>query len=139
MMNIYNGNVELDANGAATVEMPGYFETLNREFRYQLTSIGGAAPNLHVAAEIEGNRFEIAGGVPGMRVSWQVTGVRHDPYAAANRIAVETDKPEGERGTYLHAAAYGQPHTKSVQWARNPDTTEPATAAEAKLAANRQE
>src|SRR5215469_1609851 len=43
MMNIYNGNVVLDANGEATVELPEWFGSLNRDYRYQLTSIGGFA------------------------------------------------------------------------------------------------
>jgi hypothetical protein len=34
MMNVYNGNVNTDAEGNATVELPGYFEALNRDFRY---------------------------------------------------------------------------------------------------------
>src|SRR5205085_9417133 len=37
MMDIYNGNVTTDANGEATVTMPAWFQTLNRDFRYQLT------------------------------------------------------------------------------------------------------
>src|SRR5262249_38140051 len=44
MMNVYNGNILLDANGEAWVELPEWFEALNRDFRYQLTSIGGLAP-----------------------------------------------------------------------------------------------
>ena len=44
MMNIYNGNVTLGAGGAATVELPDYFKTLNIDFRYQLTSIGATGP-----------------------------------------------------------------------------------------------
>src|SRR6478735_5632623 len=39
MMNIYNGNVTLDSKGEAWVTMPAWFETLNWDFRYQLTSI----------------------------------------------------------------------------------------------------
>ena len=72
--------------------MPDYFEALNREFRYQLTPIGGAAPSLHVAEKISGNRFKIAGGPVGLEVSWQVTGVRKDTWAEANRIKVEESK-----------------------------------------------
>lgn len=106
MMNVYNGNALLDANGETWVELPSYFESLNREFRYQLTPLGGPGPNLYVAEEISENRFRIAGGAPGMKVSWQVTGVRKDPYAEVNRVQVEVDKPEGERGTYLHPDAY---------------------------------
>ena len=40
MMNIYDGNVTTDAHGDAVVELPEWFETLNRDFRYQLTVIG---------------------------------------------------------------------------------------------------
>ena len=40
MMNIYNGNVTTDANGETEVTLPEWFETLNRDFRYQLTVIG---------------------------------------------------------------------------------------------------
>jgi len=113
MMNIYNGNAVLDAKGEARVELPEWFEALNRDFRYQLTCIGGFA-QVYIAEEIRGNRFSIAGGTPGMKVSWQVTGVRNDPYAKAYRIAVEQDKPPAERGTYLHAEAWGQPKEKSL-------------------------
>ena len=48
MMNVYNGNVMLDGSGNATVELPEYFESLNREFRYQLTPIGAPGPMLYV-------------------------------------------------------------------------------------------
>jgi hypothetical protein len=108
MMNIYNGNATLDDNGEAWVELPKWFEALNAEFRYQLTCIGGFAP-VYVAEEITGNRFRIAGGRTGMRVSWQVTGVRQDRWAQAHRIPVEEAKPAEELGTYLHAAEWGRP------------------------------
>lgn len=107
MMNVYNGNILLDAQGEAWVELPDWFEALNRDFRYQLTAVGGPGPNLYVAEEIEGNQFKIAGGAPGLKVSWQVTGIRHDPYAEAHRIPVEEDKPQDEKGTYLHPEEYG--------------------------------
>jgi len=108
MMNVYNGNVKLDGRGEAVVTLPHWFEALNRDFRYQLTCIGGFAP-VYIAEKISDNRFKIAGGVPGMEVSWQVTGIRHDPWAEAHRIPVEEDKPEELRGTYLHPELYGQP------------------------------
>jgi hypothetical protein len=109
MMNIYNGNAILDADGAAWVELPGYFEALNMDFRYQLTAIGSPGPNLYVASKVQDNRFQIGGGEPGMEVSWQVTGIRNDPYAQHNRIQAEVDKPGAERGTYLYPELYGQP------------------------------
>ncbi|HKD13920.1 MAG TPA: hypothetical protein VKE71_05170 [Candidatus Angelobacter sp.] len=91
MMNIYNGVAVLDSRGKAVVTLPDYFEALNKDFRYQLTCIGGAAP-VYVAQEINDNRFLIAGGKPGLKVSWQVTGIRHDAYANAHRIPVEVEK-----------------------------------------------
>jgi hypothetical protein len=109
MMNIYNGNVELDGDGTAVVAMPNWFEALNMEFRYQLTAVGAPGPNLYIAQTVQDNRFAIAGGAPGMLVSWQVTGIRHDPFAELHRIQVEVEKPLAEQGTYLHPEAYGNP------------------------------
>ncbi len=131
MKNIYDGVVALDAGGGADVELPSWFEALNRDFRYQLTAIGAAMPGLHVAAEVADNRFSIAGGVPGMKVSWQVTGVRKDPWAEAHRILVEQEKPEIERGTYLHPAEWRQPQDKDVQWVHRPELMERLTARQA--------
>jgi len=93
MMNVYNGNVVLDADGEAWVQLPSWFEELNRDFRYQLTCIGGFAP-VYVAGKISGNQFKIAGGRSGLEVSWQVTGIRQDRYANENRIPIEAEKPK---------------------------------------------
>ncbi|MFQ5454035.1 MAG: hypothetical protein ACE5D6_07595, partial [Candidatus Zixiibacteriota bacterium] len=115
MMNVYNGNVVLDSNGEAVVRLPDYFEALNRDFRYQLTCIGGFAP-VYIAEKISGNNFRIAGGIPGMEVSWQVTGIRHDKWANANRIQVEVDKPDNEIGLYIHPEAYGLGEEKDIHY-----------------------
>jgi hypothetical protein len=114
MMNIYNGTVVLDSNGEAWINLPDWFEALNRDFRYQLTAIGVPGPNLYVAEEVSGNRFKIAGGRAGAKVSWQVTGIRHDAYADAHRLPVEEDKAEEDRGYFLHPEVHGQPTEKSV-------------------------
>ena len=114
MMNIYNGVATLDGNGEAWVNLPEWFEALNREFRYQLTAIGGALPNLHVAAEVSKNRFKIGGGKSGGKVSWQVTGIRHDAYAEAHRVKVEVAKAKEDRGFYLHPDLVRQPEEKGV-------------------------
>lgn len=103
MMNVYNGNVTLDGNGEAVVELPEWFEALNRDFRYQLTAIGAPAPGLYIAEEVSGNQFKIGGGPAAVRVSWQVTGIRKDPFAEANRIPVEEPKSGNEKGTVLHS------------------------------------
>ncbi len=109
MMNIYNGNVTTDERGYATVELPEWFEALNRDFRYQLTVISdGAWARARVARRIEGNRFVIETDVPATEVSWQVTGIRKDAWAEAHPISVEEMKPEGQRGTYLHPEAFAK-------------------------------
>ena len=106
MMNIYNGNVVTDQAGFAEVELPGYFEALNTDFRYQLTVIGAFAQAI-IAEEVSGNRFVIATDLPQVKVSWQVTGIRDDAWARANRIEVEVPKAEHERGQFLHPEAFG--------------------------------
>jgi hypothetical protein len=114
MMNIYNGNVKLGPAGSAWLELPAWFTALNRDYRYQLTAMGAPAPNLYVAHGVTANRFEIAGGPAGVEVSWQVTGIRQDPWANANRIPNEIAKPVGERGLYLYPQLYGQPLSRGL-------------------------
>ena len=81
--------------------LPEWFEAINQDFRYQLTAIVESAPGLYVAEEVTGNAFKIGGGKAGLRVSWQVTGIRHDPVAEAHRIVPEVEKVANERGKYL--------------------------------------
>ena len=113
MMNIYNGNITTDEKGFAVVELPDWFEALNKDFRYQLTVVGQFAQAI-VAKEIEKNAVTIQTDKPNVKVSWQVTGIRKDPYANAHRIPVEEDKSPEERGMYLHPDAYGLPTPKGM-------------------------
>ena len=106
MMNIYNGNVVTDDRGYATVMLPEYFEALNRDFRYQLTVVGQFARAV-VSGEVENNTFVVQTDKPNVKVSWQVTGIRQDPYALAHPIVVEEQKPLAQQGRYLHPDAYG--------------------------------
>jgi hypothetical protein len=117
MMNVYNGNITTDRRGLATVSLPEYFEALNGDFRYQLTVIGQFAQAI-VKREIENNEFTIKTNKPSVKVSWQVTGIRHDAYANAYRIPVEETKSAGEQGFYLHPEVFGQPESKSISATR---------------------
>ncbi len=108
MKNIYDGVVVTDRHGLATVELPSYFEALNQDFRYQLTVIGQFAQAI-VAQEITNNSFTIKTNKHSVKVSWQVTGIRHDAYADAHRVVVEETKPDKERGTYLHPELFSTP------------------------------
>jgi hypothetical protein len=121
MMDVYTGNTRLDERGKAVVGLPDWFEALNCDFRYQLTAIGVPAPGLYIAEEISNNHFEIAGGSPGMKVSWQVAGIRQDAYARTHPLQVEVEKPVNERGYYIHPELYGAPPEMSVEWARHPE------------------
>jgi len=116
MMNVYSGVATTDENGEAEIQMPSYFDALNRDFRYQLTAIGGPAPNLHVKTELKSGRFTIAGASASQRISWQVTGIRQDAYARANPVVVERDKGPKEKGLYRHPEVHGQPEEKGIEW-----------------------
>jgi hypothetical protein len=98
MKNVYDGVVRTNARGFATVGLPSWFQALNRDFRYQLTLLGrsGWGAQAVVWREIRDNRFVIRS-KPRVKVSWQVTGIRKDAYANANRIAVEVDKTAADR------------------------------------------
>jgi hypothetical protein len=120
MMNIYNGNATTDKDGIAVIELPDYFAALNSDFRYQLTALGQFAQAI-ISEKIVNNHFAVRTDKPFVEVSWQVTGIRQDAYAKANRIVVEEDKTGEERGHYLHPELYGGP---SESTASGPDTND---------------
>ena len=118
-MNIYDGIVTLNKKREATVSLPDYFFALNKDFQYLLTAVGQPMPNLHIAKEAHrwflgwfGTPvFDISGGAPGGKVSWQVTGVRHDPYIRDNPIVPEVEKGPDQlvhKGEYLCPECYAQ-------------------------------
>jgi len=123
MKNIYDGVVILNKQGQAIVTLPSYFNALNQEFRYQLTTIGGYAP-VYIATEIESSpnaqHFTIAGGTPNLKVSWQVTGIRHDAWANQNRIPTEEYKSDSDKGKYLNPDAFNQPKEKGIGYIQSP-------------------
>ena len=53
-------------------------------------------------------------------VSWQVTGIRHDPFVNANRIPNEVPKTSNEVGHYLYPEAYGLPKEQGIAYIQNP-------------------
>lgn len=120
MMNMYSGNAAFDADGTAWVTLPTWFETINTDFRYQLTPIGASMPDLYIAREIENNEFQIAGGVAGKKVSWTVHAVRNDPYAQSHPMETEVDKSERDRGKFIAPEFYNR--SEADQLHRRPDT-----------------
>jgi len=125
MMNIYNGNVVTDEQGYAVVELPDWFEALNRDFRYQLTVLDDGNSDswtlAKIVQEVAHNRFTIRTSAPHTKVSWQVTGIREDAWAEQNRIQVEVEKEPENRGRYLHPEAFGLTPERGVDANSEPD------------------
>lgn len=115
VLNMYRGTIPFDGNGEATVTMPDYFNAVNANFSYQLTPIGGYAP-LFIKEKLNGGKFVIAGGTPGMEVSWTVYAERNDPYLQQHpeSKSVEVNKEEWNQGKYLQPDLYGQPDSKRI-------------------------
>ncbi len=119
MMNIYNGNITTDAQGVAWITMPDYFEALNRDFRYQLTILDESDTGFAMAKvyrPMKDRKFAIRTSAPNVKVSWQVTGIRKDPWAEKNRIQVVEEKNRYEKGTYQSPEAYGLPAERGLSY-----------------------
>ncbi len=124
MTNLYSGNATLDANGGAVVALPDWFEAANKDFRYQLTCVGGYAP-VYVAEKIGNNQFKIGGGINGLEVSWQIMAVRNDQYARAYPMSPVADKRTHERGKYRFPETFGLGKDRAI------DAIDPSSDAEA--------
>lgn len=115
MMNVYNGNITTDANGYATVILHNYFEALNEDFKYQLTLIGTFAQAI-IKEEVNNNQFIIQTNEPNVKVSRQVSGVRHDAVAKKFPIIVEEEKVAKDKGKYIEPTAFGQPEEMGIHF-----------------------
>ncbi len=115
--NIYDGIVVLDENGEALIELPSYFLALNKDFRYLATPVGQPMPDLHLSKEVRKKYLNlvgdpvlrIGGGVPNGKVSWQVTGIRHDVFIQMNPIIPEVEKGPDQlvdKGEYICEECY---------------------------------
>jgi hypothetical protein len=135
MKTMYDGTVTTDASGQAVVELPEWFEALNRDFRYQLTVIGQFAQAI-VATKIANHQFAIRTDKPNVEVSWQVTGIRQDAWANAHRTAVELEKPDREKGFYLHPELFGATREQGIAWPQNPEMMKRHSVEAAKAAAH---
>jgi len=119
MMNVYNGNVTTDGSGHAVVTLPDWFQALNSDYRYQLTTIGQPA-HAWVASKVNQNAFAIRTDKPNVEVSWQVTGIRQDAWAIAHRIPVEVEKDKADQGRYLHPELFDHAGEPSIAETHHP-------------------
>lgn len=120
MMNIYNGNIITDDSGEASIQLPEYFFTLNKDFRYQLTVMEQFAQAIILEKIDNHNQFKIKTDKPNVEVSWQVTGVRQDAWANAHRIVPEVEKEERYKGKYLAPEVFGQPVEMGIRYVKPP-------------------
>jgi hypothetical protein len=117
-MDIYDGIAQLDGSGKATVVLPDYFLALNKDFQYLATAIGQPMPGLYLSGEVHPRfwlfgspEIQISGGAPNGKISWQVTGIRHDPYILAYPIIPEVEKGPSQlvdKGQYLFPQFYAK-------------------------------
>jgi trimeric autotransporter adhesin len=82
-----------------------------------LTSLSGLQ-EVAVAKEIANNRFTIQSQRPRSKISWQVTGIRHDRYANAHRTQVIVPKAKADQGKYLYPQLYGKPRREGIGFQR---------------------
>jgi hypothetical protein len=116
VINFYSGNVTTDATGKAIVSLPDYFEAINKDFRYQLTVIGGTFAQAIISKEVSNNKFEIATNQPNVKVSWEVKGVRNDAHMRKFPFVAVEEKSATQKGLYIDPAAYNQPESKRVSY-----------------------
>ncbi|MEV0803188.1 hypothetical protein AB0I34_36245 [Kribbella sp. NPDC050281] len=107
MLNIYAGKLVTDLGGFGWIELPPYFEALNRDVTCTLTPVGREKPHVTVVGEISGHRWQVRSDPGRVTVHWLVTGVRQDPWANAHRIVPETPKPGTQDAPFLHPELYG--------------------------------
>ncbi len=108
--NFYVGNVVTDAQGYAWVELPDYFEEINKNFKYQLTVLDDADSTgfvqVKVSKKIRGRHFQIRTSAPRTEVSWRVDADRNDLFNRRYPPQDVLDKPAREKGTYQHPELY---------------------------------
>jgi hypothetical protein len=117
VLNLYRGVVVLDKEGNATVKLPDYFTTINKNFSYTLTPIGQKATGLFIQEEIsKEGKFKISGGNPNQRISWVVYAERNDPYMQKyrDREVDVVEKDDNQKGKYIMPGLYNQPAEKGI-------------------------
>lgn len=126
VLNIYRGNVVLDANGNGIVQLPDYFTAINTNYSYALTAIG-APSSTYIAEEIDANgKFRISGGNANQKISWTIYSERNDKSINHNpqNKQMVIQKTGNQIGKYLAPEAYGKSKEDSYFGINNNTTTD---------------
>lgn len=115
--NFYSGVVITDAAGYAWVELPEYFESINKDFKYQLTAVNEADDvfvQVMVTKKIVANRFQVRASKGGAEVSWRIEATRNDAYCRRHPSPTVVDKIDDEKGKYQRPELYDAPASMGV-------------------------
>lgn len=121
--NVYRGNVVTDSKGYATIALPDYFESINRDPTYHLTVIDDSDDFVlaKVVRKAENNQFTIRTSAPRVEVSWRVEAIRNDRYVQEYGRKSIQEKEDEIKGKYLQPELYGMPQEYGIHY--RPDHT----------------
>ena len=98
--------------------LPDWFQALNTDFEYHADAVSAHSRQALRRAGGPEQRFGIAGGRPGLKVSWQITGVRQDAFALPHPFRWSRTSRTRSSGAYQHPQAWGQPEDIGVGYAQ---------------------
>ncbi|MEJ5250286.1 MAG: hypothetical protein HPY54_04025 [Chthonomonadetes bacterium] len=125
--NLYRGNVVTDARGYATIALPDYFDSINRDPTYHLTVIDDSDDFVlaKVVRKIQNNQFVIRTSKPYVEVSWEVKAIRNDRWVQRYGYQTEQEKEDEIKGKYLNPELYGQPKERGIFYHPEPERETP--------------
>jgi hypothetical protein len=118
-INAYSGNIVTDERGYATIALPDYFDSINRDFRYQLTVVDGAGEDfvhVRVVRKIQNNQFTIRTSAPHVEVSWRVEAIRNDRYVQTYGYQTVQEKEDEIKGKFVSPELYGKPKERGIHY-----------------------
>lgn len=109
-MNAYSGTITTDEKGYATITLPDYYDSINKDPRIQLTVLDEADSDEFVLVKAvskpRDGAFRIRSSLPGVQVFWRVDAVRNDAFVRKHGAPVEEVKTGPEKGRYQQPSLY---------------------------------
>ncbi len=101
-----------------TTALPDYFDSINRDFRYQLTVVDDGEREdfvlVKVVRKIRNNEFTIRTSAPHVEVSWEVKAIRNDRWVQKYGYQTVQEKEDEIKGKYLSPELYGLPKERGI-------------------------